>query len=64
MADAEKYAEEIQSGSPASPVNSSLEKEVAGDADRAIVPGELSCVEVTAGGMGRHLGVTSATFLM
>ena len=29
-----------------------------------IQPGELSLKEDTAGGMGRHLGLTSTTFLM
>ena len=34
------------------------------DADRAVVPGELSFEEANAGGMGRHLGLFSTTLLM
>ena len=34
------------------------------DADNLIQPGELSYAEVTAGGLGRHLGLFSTTFLM
>ena len=33
-------------------------------ADHEVQPGELSLEEDTAGGMGRHLGVYSLTFLM
>lgn len=34
------------------------------EADKIIAPGELSFEEDTAGGMGRHLGLVSTTFLM
>lgn len=34
------------------------------DADRKVAPGELSFEEDTAGGLGRHLGLFSTTFLM
>ena len=34
------------------------------DADDLLQPGELSYAEVTAGGLGRHLGLFSTTFLM
>ena len=34
------------------------------DADNLLKPGELSYAEVTAGGLGRHLGLFSTTFLM
>ena len=52
-----------------SPANSSLEAKERGavdapDADRVVVPGEMSFEEVTAGGMGRHLGLFSTTLLM
>ena len=33
-------------------------------ADRTVAPGELSFEEDIRGGMGRHLGLTSTTFLM
>jgi solute carrier family 7 (L-type amino acid transporter), member 9/15 len=34
------------------------------EADKILEPGELSFDEDTRGGMGRHLGLTSTTFLM
>jgi hypothetical protein len=34
------------------------------EADRVLEPGELTFEEDTAGGMGRHLGLFSTTFLM
>ena len=34
------------------------------DADNLLKPGELSYAEVNAGGLGRHLGLFSTTFLM
>lgn len=37
---------------------------VAPDADNLLQPGELSYVGVTAGGLGRHLGLFSTTLLM
>ena len=40
------------------------EGQLAVDADHAVQPGELSLEEDTAGGMGRHLGLFSTTFLM
>lgn len=33
-------------------------------ADRQLEPGELSFAEDTSGGLGRHLGLFSTTFLM
>ena len=37
---------------------------LAADAHRAVQPGELTLEEDAAGGMGRHLGLFSTTFLM
>jgi hypothetical protein len=34
------------------------------EAEKILEPGELSFDEDTRGGMGRHLGLTSTTFLM
>jgi hypothetical protein len=34
------------------------------EADKIIAPGELSFEESTSGGLGRHLGLFSTTFLM
>ena len=43
-------------------VQSSTDVEPA--ADRIVEPGELTFEEDTAGGLGRHLGLFSTTFLM
>jgi hypothetical protein len=34
------------------------------EADALLRPGELSFEQATAGGLGRHLGIVSTTFLM
>lgn len=41
-----------------------VDEQLAIDAHRAAQPGELTLEEDTAGGMGRHLGLFSTTFLM
>lgn len=46
------------------PSPESYEDAVALDADNLLQPGELSYAEVTAGGLGRHLGLFSTTFLI
>jgi len=38
--------------------------EVDMEAEKILAPGELSFDEDTRGGLGRHLGLTSTTFLM
>lgn len=40
------------------------DEQLAIEAHRADQPGELTLAEDTAGGMGRHLGLFSTTFLM
>ena len=44
-----------------SPVGS---EEVEFDADHTVQPGELTLEQDAAGGLGRHLGLSSTTFLM
>lgn len=40
------------------------DKEVEFDADHTVQPGDLTLEQDTAGGLGRHLGLFSTTFLM
>ena len=40
------------------------DSQLAADAHRAVQPGELTLEEDAAGGLGRHLGLFSTTFLM
>lgn len=49
-------------GSPA--LGQKSGNDVEPDADAIVQPGELSFEEDTSGGLGRHLGLFSTTFLM
>lgn len=40
------------------------DKQVEFDADHIVQPGDLTLEQDTAGGLGRHLGLFSTTFLM
>ena len=44
--------------------NDGLGKSDEPEADALLRPGELSFEQATSGGLGRHLGIVSTTFLM
>ena len=62
-AEANSSSEEKNDGYEKSPVNSEID-DGALRAVHAVHPGELSFEEDVAGGLGRHLGLVSTTFLM
>lgn len=60
VSDENPPVEEISGGNTALP-----HIQLAGfDADDTVQPGELSLEQDTAGGLGRHFGLSSTTFLM
>lgn len=60
ISDEKSSAEEISGNNTALPHTEKAEL----DAVHTVQPGDLSLEEDTAGGLGRHLGLFSTTFLM